>query len=247
MVFVEGDCRGDEALSEVEWVTALANEAVPIIGIVAHVPLERGPAAARLLERLGHRRLVVGVRRLLQHEPRSLLEDPGLVRGIRLLAGYGLTFDVCVTSDQLPAVTRLVSASPDTSFVLDHVAKPPVGEGGLNPWRQDLSRLAGYPNVACKLSGLATIAATGARPADVVPYLQHALSAFGPARCMFGSDWPVCLLNTTYEMWLDTVLEATDDFTAAERDDVLGETAMRVYGLAHPTKGEQSACSQSST
>ena len=247
LVFVEADCRASEALSEVEWVTTLADGAVPIVGIVAHVPLERGSAAARLLERLGHRSLVVGVRRLLQHEPLSLLEDPELVSGIRSLAEYDLAFDTCVTSDQLPAVTQLVRSCPDTSFVLDHVAKPPVGDRSLDPWRRDLRKLASYPNVTCKLSGLATIAAPGWRTADVLPYLRHALNAFGPRRCMFGSDWPVSLLNTTYEIWLDTVLEATEDFTPVERTDVFGDTAMRVYRLTHPTKGQRSTCSQSST
>lgn len=247
LVFVEADCRAGESLGEVDWITTLAGGDIPIAGIVAHVPLERGAAIGGLLQRLRERRLVVGVRRLLQHEAPSLLGEPGLIAGTRLLPEYGLTSDLCVTFDQLPAVTSLVRSCPDTSFVLDHVAKPPVGSANLEPWRGDLRKLAGSSNVTCKLSGLATLAPAGWRPRDLVPHLRHALDAFGPARCMFGSDWPVCLLNTTYENWLDTVLEATDDLTLKERNDIFGETAMRVYGLPQPTKGERSTCSQSST
>jgi len=233
LVFVEADCRVSEALSEVDWVTTLAAGEVPIVGIVAHVPLERGRATVSLLERLSRRSLVVGIRRLLQHEPRSLLQDPGLVEGTRLLADYGLTSDLCVTADQLPAVTDLVRSCPDTSFVLDHLGNPPVGGPSLEPWRRDLRKLARWPNVACKLSGLATIAPPGWCPADLLPYLRHAINVFGPERCLFGSDWPVALQNTTYENWLDTVLEATHDFTATERDYILGRAAVGIYGLSN--------------
>lgn len=244
LVFVEADCLASESLSEVDWVTGLTDGHVPIVAIVAHVPLERGLVAARLLDRLRERSLVVGVRRLLQHEPPALLEDPELIKRSRLLAEYGLTSDICVTSDQLPAVTQLVRSCPETTFVLDHLAKPSLGDTSLEPWRRDLRKLASHPNVVCKLSGLATI---GWRPPDVFPSLRHALNVFGPERCMFGSDWPVSLQNASYAAWTDTVLEATDDFTPAERDDIFGETAVRVYGLSYPIKGEERACSQSST
>lgn len=231
LVFVEADCWPQESLDEVDWVLGLAGSGPAILGIVAHVPLEWGNRAASALNQLRQREKVVGVRRLLQHEPPALLLDPGLIQGTRMLAEHGLTSDLCVTSDQLPIVTELVRACPETSFVLDHLGKPSAGHGVLDPWRSDLRELARCPNVACKLSGLATLVPAGWRHSDVRPYLVCALDAFGPQRCMFGSDWPVSLQNATYQAWLDSVCEATDELTSSEREGVLGEVAIRVYGL----------------
>lgn len=245
VLFVEADCAMAEVLSEVQWVSSLAFGEVPIVGIVARAPLEQGAAVGSLLHCLADEPLVVGVRRLLQHEPLALLQDPALVEGTRLLADHGFASDLCVSFEQLRPVTELVRSCPDTTFVLDHVGKPPVADGLLDPWREDLRALAKCPNVTCKLSGLATLAQPGRSRRDAIPYLRQAISEFGPERCMFGSDWPVALQNTSYEAWLGTVLEAIHDVTPGEREDILGETAARVYGLTGPTKGE--ACSQSIT
>jgi L-fuconolactonase len=237
LVFVEADCRPDEALSEVDWVSSLGAHPVPIVGIVAHAPLERGSAIEPLLDRLALRPLVVGVRRLLQHEPESLLLDPALAEGARLLPARGLASDLCVTMEQLPAVTKLVRNCPETSFVLDHLAKPVVDDRFPVTWAHDIRQLAGCPNVSCKLSGLATIAGVGWRPGDVLPYLRHAVDVFGPRRCMFGSDWPVSLEATSYQAWLDAVTEALDGLDPSERAAVLGENAMRIYDM-HETPSE---------
>lgn len=103
-----------------------------------------------------------------QGSPSELITDPAFVRGVRLLAEWDLSFDLCVTHDQLPAVGALVRSCPRTTFVLDHLGKPPVASGRLDPWRAHAARIASFPNVACKLSGLATEAAPGWDPADRV-------------------------------------------------------------------------------
>ncbi len=230
-VWVEADCaRPEEALDEVRWVSSLASRGAAIVGIVAHAPLDAGVRAEPLLLRLAREPLVVGVRRLLQGEPLAVLEDEALVEGTRLLPVHGLTSDLCVTSEQLPYITRLVQACPETSFVLDHVAKPPVADRAFDPWRGELRKLAAYPNVVCKLSGLATLMPPGWRRIDVLPYLREALDAFGPERCLFGSDWPVSTLATTYQAWLATVFEAADELTPRELAGVMGGNAVRVYG-----------------
>lgn len=229
LVFVEADCRADEALSEVDWVSSFAAGPVPVVGIVAHAPLEQGSGVEPLLDQLVLRPLVVGVRRLLQHEPDALLSDPRLAEGTRLLAARGLTSDLCLTMEQLPAVTKLVRACPETSFVLDHLAKPAMRDGFPGTWAEDLRELAGCPNVSCKLSGLATIAGAGWRPGDLLPYLRHAIDVFSPERCMFGSDWPVSLEATSYQDWLDAVTEALDGLDSSERAAVLAGNATRIY------------------
>jgi L-fuconolactonase len=225
-IFVQADCRDEEALDEVHWVQTVAKPLVR--GIVAYAPVHLGAVAEPQLTAVVDEPLVVGVRRLLQGDPAEAILDPRLREGVRMLAERSLTFDVCVRHDQLRAVSELVHACAETSFVLDHLGKPPVAEGHLDPWRGDIARLASYDNVTCKLSGLATEAGSGWTSADVRPYLEHALEVFGPDRCMIGSDWPVLTLAGTTEQWFDAVV---DVLAAEERDAVLHGTASAVYGI----------------
>jgi L-fuconolactonase len=231
-VFVQADCRAEETWAEIEWIAGLAERA-PILGIVAYAPLHEGAAARAGLERLAGHELVVGVRRLLQGEPESLLKSEELTNGVNMLAELGLTFDACVTHEQLPAVTALASRCPGVTVVLDHVGKPDIAGRQLDPWRADLAALATNPNVVCKLSGLTTEADHDAwTPDDLRPYLEHALDAFGPERCLVGSDWPVATLATSYERWFDVLLESLADLTGPEREAILAGNASRVYGVS---------------
>jgi L-fuconolactonase len=219
-VFVQADCRDDEAWAEVEWVSELA-EHHPILGIVAYAPVHRRADLAPLAAHP----LIVGVRKLLQGEPDALLASDALVAGVRALAEHALTFDACVTHEQLPFVTRLAARCPEVTIVLDHLGKPDIRGHRLDPWRADLEALAAHANVVCKLSGLTTEADHAAwTPDDVAPYLAHALDCFGRERCLFGSDWPVATLATTYERWVEVVLEHVPE-------PVLSANAARVYGL----------------
>lgn len=233
-VFVQADCHDAEALGEVRWVTDLARDHPFIRGIVAYAPLHRGRLAWDDVAAVAANPLVVGVRWLLQGRPREEITGKELIRGLRLLAEWGLTFDVCATHDQLTAVASLVAACPQTSFVLDHLGKPPVAAGQLDPWRGDLAAIAALPNVVCKLSGLATEAAPGWTAGDVRPYLEHALEVFGAQRCMIGSDWPVVTLAATARQWFDVVLDVIATLPARQRAAVLSGTATAVYGLANP-------------
>lgn len=230
-VFVQADCHDDEALDEVQWVLELAAAHPLVGGVVAHAQVNRGRRVERHLAALSAEPLVVGVRWLLQGHPMQAIVDQSLICGVRLLPEWGLTFDLCATHDQLPAVAALVRACPETTFVLDHLGKPPIARGELDPWREDINRLAAFPNVACKLSGLATEAAHGWSAQAVRPYLEHGLNAFGPERCMVGSDWPVLTLRTTPERWFDVVLGVIDELAPHDSAAVLGGTARAVYGL----------------
>jgi len=225
-IFVQADCRDEEALDEVRWVQDVARPLVR--GIVAYAPVHLGADAEPQLAALAGEPLVVGVRRLLQGGPADAIVDARLREGVQLLAEMNLTFDICVRHDQLAAVAVLVDACPRTSFVLDHLGKPPVAAGVLDPWREDVARLASFANVSCKLSGLAAEAAAGWTSADVRPYLEHALEVFGPERCMIGSDWPLLTLAGTMERWFDAVCDvlAEDD-----RYAVLRGTAAAFYGV----------------
>src|SRR4051794_27030293 len=222
-VFVQADCRDDEAWAEVEWVSALAARH-PILGIVAYAPVH----AHAELEALAAHPLVVGVRKLLQGEPDALLASDALAAGVGALAAHGLTFDACVTHEQLPFVTRLAERCPDVTIVLDHLGKPDVAGARLDPWRDHLAALAECPNTVCKLSGLTTEADHRAwTPDDLKPYVEHALGCFGAERCLAGSDWPVAPLATTYERWFEVLL----DLLPEDSEVILSGTATRVYGL----------------
>lgn len=173
-----------------------------------------------------------GVRHQVQgeHDPRWTCR-PDVRRGLAAVADAGLLYELLVLPHQLPAAVETVAAVPQCTFVLDHLGKPPVASGALEPWASHLRALAALPNVVAKVSGLVTEAAPGWEVRHLAPYVDVALEAFGPHRLMAGSDWPVCLLAASY----DEVAAATGELLAAldgnERAAVLGGTAARVYGI----------------
>lgn len=223
-------------LQETTEFLALAAGSTLIGGVVGWVDLTRPDVAdvlAALREGPGGDRLV-GVRHLVQGEP-----DPGwllraeVVGGLRAVGAAGLCFDLLTRVAQLPAAIQVVRQVPETVFVLDHLSKPPIASGALEPWASRIRELALEPNVYCKLSGMVTEASWASwTVASLRPYAATALEAFGPARVMFGSDWPVCLLAASYWEVVEAAEELLADLTPAERDQVLGGTAAGAYRLA---------------
>jgi L-fuconolactonase len=231
MVFLQCDCDPAQFLAECDWVTAVAHEDPRIRGIVPWSPLERGEAALPALERLAANPLVKGVRRLIQSEPDlEFCLRPDFVRGVKLLPRFGFTFDLCINHRQLANTIRLVRQCPEVTFVLDHIAKPDIKAGVIDPWRSELRELAAMPNVWCKLSGLAT-EADHARwtAADLRPYIDHVMTCFGPDRVLFGGDWPVSTLATDYPRWVQTVDEALAGCTPDELHRVYVRNAEKFY------------------
>jgi L-fuconolactonase len=221
-----------QTIEETRWLLALAAKHPAILGVVGWVDLRNSDVVEQLREFAGNPRLV-GVRHVVQDEPdpRFLLGE-AFVRGLRQLPGFGLTYDLLLYPPQLPAAVELVGLLPEQPFVLDHLAKPRIKAGTLDPWRVDIRALAGHPNVSCKLSGLVTEAAwQGWQPADFTPYLEVAVEAFGPERLMIGSDWPVCLLAAEYPDALGIVTDFLGRLSGGEQALILGTTASRFYGL----------------
>ena len=204
-------------------------------GVVGWVDLTAVALADRLAALLAADggRWLVGVRHLLQDEPDpAWLDRPDARRGAQLVADAGLSLDLVIRHQQLPAVVRLAQGVPGLRLVLDHLGKPAVATGELEPWRTDLFALAREPNTAVKLSGLVTEAHWSSWATEqLAPYSQAALEAFGPFRVMFGSDWPVARLASTYPRWLATARALTADLNAGEQDAVFGATAATVYRL----------------
>lgn len=217
---------------ETRWLLGLADAHAFIRGIVGWVDL-RNDRVAEELARFATNDKFVGVRHVVQDEPdpRFLLGED-FVRGMRALHQFGLTYDLLLYPQQLPAAVELAGMLPEQSFVLDHLAKPRIKTGELAEWRRDIEALAAHPNVACKLSGLVTEAAWRQwQRADFTPYLDVALAAFGPERLMFGSDWPVCLLSGEYADVVGIIDGFMSALNPAEQAQIWGETTSRVYGL----------------
>jgi len=173
---------------------------------VAWAPLEDGQVASSYLEalvRIG--KPLKGVRRLIQSEM-----DPDFhvradfLDALRQLPKYGLSFDICIRNDQLARTIEMVRACPETAFVLDHLGKPDVKARRVEPWQAQIAELAELPNVVCKVSGLVTEADHAQwTPSDLEPYVSHVLAVFGEDRVLFGGDWPVSELATSYRRWVD--------------------------------------------
>ena len=214
---------------------ALADAHDLIAGVVGWTDLTRPDIADELahLRELPGGHYLKGIRHQVQGEPDpNWLLRPDVRRGLTAVADAGLVYDLLVLPHQYPAAVEVAASLPQLTFVLDHLGKPPIVSGQLEPWSTSLRSLAALPNTYCKLSGLVTEADWKTwRTEDLHPYADTALDAFGPSRLMFGSDWPVCTLAATYGQVADTAGELTDDLSAAERADVFEATATRVYGL----------------
>lgn len=220
-----------QSLEESRWLLELADKHPVIRGVVGWVDLRSDRMVEQLTPLAAHPRFK-GVRHVAQDEPDdSFLARPEFVRGVKRLPAFGLRYDVLIYPRQLPAATALVDAAPEVPFVLDHLAKPAIRDGALEPWLESFRKLARRPNVTCKVSGLVTEARRDWRAEDFRPYLDAAFEAFGPRRLMFGSDWPVCRLATEYPEIVRLVKDYLEPLPAADREAVLGGTAANFYGV----------------
>ncbi len=237
IVYLEVDIPPVYKFLEARWVAGLPEESPPIGAIVASAPLEYGDRARAFLEAVVQvDRRVRGIRRLIQDEPDpAFCVQPEFVRGVQALADYGLSFDICVRHPQLASAVALVRQCPSVSFVLDHIGKPNIRDGLLDPWREQIRQLAALPNVACKLSGMATEADHQRWTIqDLAPYAEHILECFGDDRVMFGGDWPVVLMASSYRRWVETVEQLTAGLSDDAKRKLWRDNARRFYRLDAP-------------
>lgn len=234
IICVEVNVLPEEALQEARWLSQQAQRDTRIEGIVAAAPIGESTAIRSYIETLcatdAH---IKGVRRNIQGEtmPGFCLQA-AFVQDIRMLAEYDLSFDLCLLHPQLPDVIELVRQCPHTRFVLDHVGKPDIHHHVLDPWREHIQELAQFPNVTCKISGMVTEADSQQWTVeDIAPYLMHILTTFGEERVIFGSDWPVMLMASSYQRWVETVDTLTAHLTASAKRKLWSENAYRIYRL----------------
>ena len=173
-----------------------------------------------------------GFRHILQGEDPSFMLQEHFMRGIGMLDKFGFTYDLLLFPKHLPAALQLVQRFPHQPFVIDHLAKPYIKDGLLDQWQNDIGLLAAHDNVYCKVSGMVTEADWKRwTKADLYPYMDVGVQAFGTNRLMFGSDWPVCLVAASYKVWIDTVREYFSGFTTDEQEQLFRNNAVSFYHL----------------
>lgn len=231
---VEGvvSVQARQSLRETEWLLDLASTHEFIKGVVGWVELI-SPTVGGVLERLAPNRKLKSVRHVVQAESdENFLLRPDFNRGIRELNKRSLAYDILIFERHLPQTIRFVDGHPNQVFVLDHLAKPRIKDGIIEPWNKNLRELAKRPNVYCKVSGMVTEADhAGWNEGQLQPYFDAALGAFGPQRLMFGSDWPVSLVACGYARWHELVSRWVAQLSPDERARVLGGTAVEAYRL----------------
>lgn len=219
-----------QRIEESRWLLELAVHHAIIKGVVGWVDL-RSPNVERDLAALAPHPKLSGVRHVVQDEPDvDFMLSAEFLRGISKLRAFNLTYDILIFPRQLPAAIELTRRFPEQPFVLDHIAKPPIKTGTLEPWRTQIRELAKAQNVLCKVSGMVTEADHSAwKPADFAPYLEVVFEAFDEDRLMYGSDWPVALLAGSYARTFALVEEYTRQLSEAAREKFFGGNAARFY------------------
>ena len=224
--------QADQSMLETDELLEHAARHDFIKGVVGWFPLADS-SVEEVLSEYANNPWLKGVRHVVQDEPddRFILGN-AFNEGIRKLEQFDLVYDILIYERQLAPSIEFVDLHPNLSFVLDHVAKPRIGDGVMDPWKEQMLELARRENVTCKLSGMATEANWTEWTFDGLrPYMDVALDAFGPNRLMFGSDWPVARLAVDYEPWVNICRELISTLSPHEREAIEGENAIRAYRL----------------
>ncbi len=223
--------QADQSETETNFLLELAASNSFISGVVGWIDLRN----QFLDERLQHYNQfpkLKGFRHILQsEEPAFMLQDEFL-NGINLLQKYNFTYDILIYPKHLAAALELAKQFPQQSFVIDHMAKPNVNHKEIHEWEKGIRAISNCANVYCKLSGLVTEANWQTwTNQDLVPYINIIVQAFGIDRIMFGSDWPVCLLASTYDRWLSVVKNFFSEYTIADQEKIFSQNAINFYNL----------------
>jgi len=220
-----------QTLDETRWLLDLADRSEIMLGAVGWAPLA-APSFAKIMEEFAGRQKLLGLRHVVQAEAPGFMHGAAFNQGIERLGDLKLVYDILIHEGQLAEAIEFVDRHPGQVFVLDHIAKPRIREGVLNPWAQQIHELARRKNVWCKVSGLVTEADwTKWSAASLRPYLDRVVDAFGCQRLMAGSDWPVCLVASDYAAWFNVLKAYFASFSTQEQHAVFEGSARAAYGL----------------
>jgi len=221
-----------QTLQETTWLLDLSNDHDFIKGVVGWVDLKSRNVNSDLLHFSKHSKFI-GVRHVVHDEDDdAFMLNKDFLKGISYLREFNLTYDFLLFPKHLPVAYQVAKMFPDQRFVLDHISKPLIKQQIFEPWEQDIKKLAGLPNVYCKLSGMVTEADwVNWQAKEIIPYLDVIMSAFGTDRVMIGSDWPVCLIAGSYLKVMSVVIEYINTFSTSEQNLILGNNCKRFYLL----------------
>lgn len=217
---------------ETDYLLGIADETDWVAGVVGWIDLEAEDVGEAVSARAALPSFV-GIRPMLQDlADRAWIIRPELRRGLEAIEQAGLVFEALVRSDQLGVIERLAGEQSELTIILDHGAKPPLGDrDAMSAWRSGIAEVARHPNACCKLSGLLTELPKGCGVREVVPVIRHLLDLFGPDRLVWGSDWPVLTLAADYGSWIGLCLVELERHGRSTLDAVMGENARRIYKL----------------
>ena len=240
MVFLECyadfDGNGGQYIEEIEFVEDEAKRDPRIAAIVPMAPLERGEAVAPMLEEMATRfPKVRGIRRIIEFDadPRGLALSPDFIAGVKTLGRFGMHFEINVNHTQMDIVLDFVKRVPEVPMILDHCGKPGIAEGALDQYRRQIAELSRHDNVLCKLSDLPVEAKWDTwTDADLRPYIDATLDAFGTDRTIYAGDWPVCLQATSIERWVGVLDRALAGLSESEQRKIYRDNAIRFYRLS---------------
>ncbi len=220
-------------LEETQWLLKLADDFPHIKGVVGWLDLQSETVETDIQEFATHPK-AVGVRHVIHdEEDDNFMLRPEFIRGIKLLEKYNLAYDILIFPKHLQNTIKFVREfSENQTFIIDHIAKPFIKDGILSPWKEEITELAKFPNVFCKLSGMVTEADwENWNPEHLKPYLDVVLKAFGTDRVMIGSDWPVCLVAGKYEKVMGVVMDYISKFSETDKAKILGGNAVKAYKI----------------
>ncbi|ASA23494.1 amidohydrolase family protein [Paenibacillus donghaensis] len=220
-------------IEETNYILSLADKSSSVLGVIGWLDLFQ-PDHRKHYESFHQHPKFKGFRIMIQDMPDAArILEPAFVEALRGYAAEGVPVDLLLTSQQMGPVLELFRQVPDLRGVIDHLAKPPIHSGELEPWSHYLADMSAFPRICCKLSGMVTEAdPNGWKKDDFVSYIRRVLELFGPHRVMFGSDWPVCLLAADYDEVMDLLLHALpESWGERERERLFGENAKEFYKL----------------
>ena len=223
--------QADQTEEETDWLIILASKNDFIQGIIGWVDLRSDKIEERLRHYLQFNK-VKGFRHVLQGEEPSFMLQKDFLNGISKLDEFGFAYDILIFPHHLEAALQLVEQFPQQRFVIDHVAKPYIKDGKIDEWKAGMEKLAQHPYVYCKISGMVTEADWHNWTAEQLkPFLDVVVESFGIDRLMFGSDWPVCLVASSYSKWLQTVQNYFESFSEEDQEKIFSGNAARFYNL----------------
>lgn len=233
-IYMEVDVDPSHQQAEAEYVIGLCKQAdnPMVAAVISGRPASDG--FNKYITQFKNSAYIKGLRQVLHGPgtPAGYCLDRKFIQGIRLLGELGISYDICIRPGELTDAAKLIDACPDTRFILDHCGNANVQGKDHTGWKRDIAAVAKRKHVVCKVSGIVASAKPGGWTADdLAPIINHVLESFGPNRVMFGGDWPVCTLASTYRQWVEALKSIVRERKAEEQSKLFHDNALGVYGL----------------